>query len=203
MFLHPLLECLVEESRKQAFYFEPIFEEACQALHTRKILSSTQKRHHALRIRDLLNEIAYWERRIMAATLHFPILIPKNGSEPELPIVPWGRIEVFLRRLMSEAQETLQIPSVFEPMTLEGILIVIGGFLTFAVAFFLFFRWLKPIRGPVIPFKHEVPITKQARSNFVGIEDSNLEFVEELLSTESFEDRDRKLKHHRPARDPP
>lgn len=40
------------------------------------------------------------------------------------------------------------------------------------------------LKTPVILLKHEVtagvPITKQARSNFVGIEDSNLEKVEEL-----------------------
>jgi hypothetical protein len=123
----------------------------------------------------------------MAAALHIPAVILRShiGLEPEPRIAPWGKAEVFLRRLMvMEAQEQITlsqglIPSVFEP---EGILFVMGGFLTFAVA--IFFRWLFlklfrwPIRSPVIP--HEVPITKQARSN-VGIEDENLGVkVEEL-----------------------
>lgn len=115
------------------------------------ILIPTQERYHALRFRDLLGELGYWEKRVMAAALHIDAVILRAniGLPPEPQIAPLGKVEVFLHRLMLEAQaqETSQIPlsgaqerwlipSVFEPMTLEGILVVIGGFLTFAVAFF-------------------------------------------------------------------
>lgn len=111
VFLHPLLECLVKESSKRAFSFEPTFEKACEVLHTREILSPTQERHHALKFRDLLNELAHWEKRVMAAALHIPASILRSniGLEPEPRIAPLGKVEVFLHRLMLEAQETLQI----------------------------------------------------------------------------------------------
>ena len=185
VFLHSLLRDLVFEGTKRAFSFEPTLESVWQVLLNGKILSPTQERYHAFRLRDLLGELGYWEKRIMAAALHIGAVTLRAhvGLPPKPQIVP---IEVFLPfyidglMLEAQAQETSQIPlsgsqgrlliaSVFEPMTLEGILVVIGGFLTFAVAFFFLCRWVWSIRSSLIP-----------RYNKVGIEDSNLEKVEEL-----------------------